>query len=126
MPGQTESGSSARRRRRRRTSGSPGLAKALERLERLLQSENQQVAFRAVREYLDRSLGKAGQPTPGEAGDELSRAQAIAAAKEEFTIEMDKRAAGSRAKLIQLLDRRAHEIAAGNGTSDRLLPHDLS
>ena len=39
-----------------------GLTKALERLESMLDGENQQVAFRAVREYMDRALGRASQP----------------------------------------------------------------
>jgi hypothetical protein len=85
------------------------------------------LAFRAVREYLDRSLGKATQPHQVKGSFEVARADAVAIAKEELSIEMDTAALGAREKLAQLLDRRAQEIATGQGTAaDRLLPHDLS
>jgi hypothetical protein len=99
---------------------------ALDQIEAKLGSSSDAAAIRAAREILDRGLGKATQPQQVGASVEVSRAEAVAIAKEQLSIEMDQKAAGSREKLAQLLERRAREIAAGDGTSDRMLPHDLS
>ena len=102
-----------------------GVAKALERLEGMLDSENQQVAFRAITVYLDRALGKAALPTQGGRHD-VTRSEAVAIVREEHAIKMDAEVPAAREMLARLVERRAQEIAAGNGTADRLIPHDLS
>jgi len=102
-----------------------GLAKALERLEGMLDSENQQVAFRAITVYLDRALGKAALPTQGGRHD-VSRSEAVAIVREEYAIKMDAEIPTARAKVAQLIERRARELAAGAEDTGRLLPTDLS
>jgi len=100
-----------------------GLEKALQRLEGMLDSENQQVAFRAVAVYLDRALGKAA--LQGGRAD-VSRSEAVAIVREEYAIKMDAEIPTARAKVAQLIERRAREIAAGDEDTGRLLPKDLS
>ena len=100
-----------------------GLAKALERLEGMLDSENEQVAFRAITVYLDRALGKAALPAQGH---DVSRSEAVAIAREEHALKIDAEVPAAREMVARLVERRAQEIAAGKGTADRLIPHDLS
>ena len=103
-----------------------GLAKALERLEGMLDSKNQQVAFRAITVYLDRALGKAALPIQHGGRLEIARAEAVAIAKEELAKERDTAIPAARAKIAQLIERRARELAAGDEATGRLLPKDLS
>ena len=102
-----------------------GLEKALKRLEAMLDSENQQVAFRAVSTYLDRALGKAALPAQGGRMD-VTRSEAVAIAREEHALKIDAEVPAAREMVARLVERRAQEIAAGKGTADRLIPHDLS
>jgi hypothetical protein len=102
-----------------------GLAKALERLEGMLDSKNQHVAFRAITVYLDRALGKAALPAQG-GRHEIARAEAVAIAKAELTKERDTLIPSARAKVAQLIERRARELADGAEDTGRLLPKDLS
>jgi hypothetical protein len=102
-----------------------GLEKALKRLEAMVDSENEQVAFRAVSVYLDRALGKAALPA-NSGRHEIARAEAVAIAKAELTKERDTLIPGARAKVAQLIERRARELADGAEDTGRLLPKDLS
>jgi hypothetical protein len=102
-----------------------GLEKALKRLEAMVDSENEQVAFRAVSVYLDRALGKAALPA-NSGRHEIARAEAVAIAKAELTKERDTLIPGARAKVAQLIERRARELADGAEDTGRLLPTDLS
>jgi hypothetical protein len=52
-----------------------GLEKALKRLEAMVDSENQQVAFRAVALYLDRALGKVALPAQAGGRHDVSRSE---------------------------------------------------
>jgi hypothetical protein len=102
-----------------------GLEKALKRVEAMVDSENEQVAFRAVSVYLDRALGKAALPA-NSGRHEIARAEAVAIAKAELTKERDTLIPGARAKVAQLIERRARELADGAEDTGRLLPKDLS
>ena len=100
-----------------------GLANALERLEGMLDSKNEQVAFRAITVYLDRALGKA--PVQGGRA-EVSRSEAVAIAREEHALKIDAEVPAAREMVARLIERRARELAAGAEDTGRLLPTDLS
>jgi hypothetical protein len=102
-----------------------GLEKALKRLEAMLDSENQQVAFRAVAVYLDRALGKAALPAQGGRHD-VTRSEAVAIAREEHALKIDAEVPAAREMVARLIERRARELAAGAEDMGRLLPTDLS
>jgi hypothetical protein len=91
----------------------------------MVDSKNEQVAFRAVSVYLDRALGKAALPA-NSGRHEIARAEAVAIAKAELTKERDTLIPGARAKVAQLIERRARELADGAEDTGRLLPKDLS
>src|SRR5215208_1233649 len=80
---------------------------------------------RRITVYLDRALGKAALPTQGGRHD-VTRSEAVAIAREEHALKMDAEVPAAREMLARLVERRAQEIAAGNGTADRLIPHDVS
>jgi hypothetical protein len=100
-----------------------GLEKALKRLEAMVDSENQQVAFRAVALYLDRALGKAALQGGRQ---DVSRSEAVEIVRREFAQKRDAEIPAARAKLAELINRRAHELANGAEDIGRLLPTDLS
>ena len=91
----------------------------------MLDSENQQVAFRSVSTYLDRALGKTS--LPADSGRHvIARAVAVAIAKAELSKERDTLIPNARAKVAELIERRARELADGAEGTGRLLPKDLS
>jgi hypothetical protein len=95
----------------------------------MLDSENQQVAFRSVSTYLDRALGKTS--LPADSGRHvIARAVAvevaIAIAKAKLSKERDTLIPNARAKAAELIERRARELADGAEDTGRLLPTDLS
>ena len=98
-----------------------GLAMALERLEGMLDSKNQQVAFRAV--YLDRALGKAALQGGRQ---DVTRSEAVEIVRQERATKMDAEIPAARAMLARLIERRAREVAAGAEDTGSLLPKDLS
>jgi hypothetical protein len=102
-----------------------GLEKALKRLEAMLDSENQQVAFRAVAVYLDRALGNAALPAQGGRHD-VTRSEAVAIAREEHALKIDAEVPAAREMVARLIERRARELAAGDENTGRLLPNDVS
>jgi hypothetical protein len=75
------------------------MAQALDRLERLLESEDDVAAARAVREVFDRVLGRS-----------LQRQEHSGAVT--FGLEIQAAAEDARTKLAELIDRRANAIAA--------------
>jgi hypothetical protein len=75
----------------------------------MLDSENQQVAFRAVSTYLDRALGKAA--LQGGRHD-VSRSEAVAIVRQERATTMDAEIPAARAMLARLIERRARELAS--------------
>jgi hypothetical protein len=99
-----------------------GLEKALKRLEAMLDSENQQVAFRAVSVYLDRALGKAA--LQGRRQD-VTRSEAVEIVRQERATKMDAEIPAARAMLARLIERR-RELAAGAEDTGSLLPKGLS
>lgn len=100
-----------------------GLEKALKRLEAMLDSENQQVAFRAVSVYLDRALGKAALQGGRQ---DVTRSGAVEIVRQERATKMDAEIPAARAMLARLIERRAREVAAGAEDTGSLLPKDLS
>ena len=100
-----------------------GLEKALKRLEAMLDSENQQVAFRAVSVYLDRALGKAALQGGRQ---DVTRSEAVEIVRQERATKMDAEIPAARAMLARLIERRAREVAAGAEDTGSLLPKDLS
>src|SRR5215212_936698 len=100
-----------------------GLEKALKRLEGMLDSENEQVVFRAITVYLDRALGKAALQGGRQ---DVTRSEAVAIAREEHALKMDAEVPAARAMIARLIERRARELAAGAEDTGRLLPTDLS
>jgi hypothetical protein len=86
-----------------------GLEKALKRLEAMVDSENQQVAFRAVALYLDRALGKAALQGGRQ---DVSRSEAVAIVREERAIKMDAEIPAARAMVARLIEPL-------NGAADR-------
>jgi hypothetical protein len=75
--------------------------------------------------YLDPALGKTALSAQGGRRD-VSRSEAVAIVRQEFATKRDADIPVARAKVAELIERRARELAAGDEATGRLPPKDLS
>jgi hypothetical protein len=74
---------------------------------------------------VDRALGKVALPAQARGRHDVSRFEAVAIVREEHAGKMDAEIPAARAKIAQLIERRARD-AAGDEDTGRVLPRHVS